>query len=196
MSEETPFRELLHGARSGDQEAARALAAAFEPEVRRAARGAIHGLHLGNLLDSMDVSQAVWAEFFVRAARGQFELNESEELRKLLVTMARNHARDESRRQRAARRDQGRVGNLSQHCLGELADDGPTPSRIVSARELLAEVFQRLSPDDRHLFEQRALGQEWTTLAKQRGVRAVTLRKRVTRAVNRILTEMGLLEER
>jgi RNA polymerase sigma-70 factor (ECF subfamily) len=195
MCEETSFRDLLRRVRAGDQEAARQLALRYEPEIRRAARGPLHDLHLRNLLDSMDICQAVLSEFFVRAADGQFELTAPDDLLRLFVTMARNQVRDESRRHKAGRRDHRRqVSDLSEHCLGGLADDAPTPSRIVSTRELLAEVSRRLSAEERDLLEQRALGQEWTTLAEQRGVNAVALRKKLTRALSRVVTEMGLLD--
>jgi RNA polymerase sigma factor (sigma-70 family) len=195
MSEEASFRDLLRRVRAGDQDAARVLALRFEPDIRRAAHGPLHDLRLRNLLDSMDICQAVLAEFFVRAADGQFELAEPEELLKLFVTMARNQVLDESRRHRAGRRDHRRqVSDLSEHCLGGLADDTPTPSRIVSTRELLAEVSRRLSAEERDLLDQRTQGHEWTALAEQRGVSPAALRKKLTRALSRVVSEMGLLE--
>jgi RNA polymerase sigma-70 factor (ECF subfamily) len=195
MSEESSFRDLLRRVRAGDQEAARQLAERYEPDIRRAAHGPLNDLRLRNLLDSMDICQAVLTEFFVRAADGQFELTAPDELVKLFVTMARNEVLDESRRYKAGRRDHRRqVNDLSEHCLGGLADEGPTPSRIVSTRELIEEVSRRLSAEERDLLEQRALGHEWTTLAEQRGASAVTLRKKLTRALSRVVAEMGLLE--
>jgi RNA polymerase sigma-70 factor (ECF subfamily) len=140
----------------------------------------------------VDISQVVLTEFFARAAVGQFALEESDDLVRLLGTMARNQVRDESRHHRAGRRDHRRVPDLSEHCLGGLVDDGPTPSHIVSTRELVAEVSRRLSPDERDLLEQRALGHEWTALARARGVPAVTLRKKLTRALERVAAEMDL----
>jgi RNA polymerase sigma-70 factor (ECF subfamily) len=195
MPEEMSFRDLLRRVRAGDPEATRELALRYEPHIRRAANRPLNDLHLRNLLDSMDICQAVLAEFFVRAADGQFELTEPDELLRLFVTMARNQVLDESRHYKAGRRDHRRQqADLSEHCLGGLADDEPTPSRIVSARELIEEVSRRLSTEERDLLEQRALGHEWTTLAEQRGTSAVTLRKRLTRALTRVVTEMGLLE--
>src|SRR5262245_52132798 len=195
MSEETSFRDLLRRVRAGDQEAARELALRYEPAIRGAARGPLHDLGLRNLLDSMDICQAVLVNFFVRAADGRFELAEPDELLRLFVTMARNEVLDESRRHKAGRRDHRRqVRDLSQHCLGGLAADQPTPSRIVSTRELIQEVSRRLSQEERDLLEQRALGHEWTTLAEQRGATPAALRKKLTRALSRVVSEMGLLD--
>jgi RNA polymerase sigma factor (sigma-70 family) len=195
MSEGATFRDLLRRIRGGDQEAARQLAQRYEPAIRQAAHAPLHDLRLRHLLDSMDICQAVLIEFFVRAADGQFELNEPDELLRLFVTMARNEVRDEARRQRASRRDQRRRSDLSEHCLGSLADDGPTPSRIVSSRELVEEVARRLTDEERDLLEQRIQGHEWTTLAEQRGTQPSTLRKKLTRALRRAVAELGLLDD-
>jgi hypothetical protein len=109
--------------------------------------------------------------------------------------MARNQVLDESRHYKAARRDHRRqVADLSEHCLGGFTDDCPTPSRIVSARELLEEISRRLSTEERDLLEQRAAGQEWTTLAEQRGTSAAALRKKLSRALTRVVSEIGLLD--
>lgn len=97
MPDETSFRDLLRRVRAGDPEATRELAQRYEPDIRRAANRPLNDLHLRNLLDSMDICQAVLAEFFVRAADGQFELTEPDELLRLFVTMARNQVLDESR---------------------------------------------------------------------------------------------------
>jgi RNA polymerase sigma factor (sigma-70 family) len=192
MSEETSVRDLLRRVRAGDQEAVRELATRYGPDVRRAARGHLQERRLQRLLDPEDVSQMVLTEFFARVADGQYELDGSDALVRLLGTMARNQVRDESRHHRAIRRDHRRQPDLSEHCLAGLVDEGPTPSRIVAARELIAEVTRRLSPDERDLLEQRALGHEWTTLAQTRGGSAVALRKKLTRALRRVATEMDL----
>lgn len=195
MPKEMTFRELLRRVRAGDPEATQQLARQYEPHIRRAAARPLKELRLRSLLDSMDICQAVLAEFFVRAADGQFELTEPDELRRLLVTMARNQVRDESRHYKAGRRDHRRQQtDLPLHGLSGLADDEPTPSHIVSARELLEEVSRRLSAEERDLLEQRALGQQWTTLAHQHGASAVTLRKKLHRALRRVVSEMGLRE--
>jgi RNA polymerase sigma-70 factor (ECF subfamily) len=197
MSDELSFRDLLRRVRDGDQEAARILAQEYEPHIRQAVHGPLNDLRLRHILDSADICQAVLANFFVRAADGQFELNQPDELLRLFVAMARNRVLDESRRQRAGRRDHRRqASDLSAHCLAGLPGDEPTPSRIVSTRELIEEVSRRLSNEERDLLQQRALGHEWTALAEQRGATAVALRKKLTRALSRVVSEMGLLDSR
>jgi RNA polymerase sigma-70 factor (ECF subfamily) len=195
MSEEQSFRDLLRRVRAGDQEAASELVRRYEPEIRQSVRGPLAGLRLRHILDSMDICQAVLANFFVRAGEGQFELHHPEQLLRLFVTMARNRLRDEARRQRAERRDHRRQAvDLSQHCLAGLFADEPTPSRIASTRDLFEEVSRRLDPDERELLEQRAQGREWADLAEQHGAMPGALRKKLTRALARVVRELGLHE--
>ena len=49
---------------------------------------------LRRVLDSVDVCQSVLANFFVRVAAGQFDLDQPEQLLRLLATMARNRILD------------------------------------------------------------------------------------------------------
>jgi RNA polymerase sigma-70 factor (ECF subfamily) len=93
--------------RAGDADAA--VVRRYEPEIRRAVRLRLTDPSLRRVLDSMDVCQSVLASFFVRAAAGQFDLEEPSQLLRLLVVMARNKLRDQVSYHRAARRDQRRL---------------------------------------------------------------------------------------
>src|SRR5579883_3404747 len=105
VAEESSFPLLLQRVRAGDAEAAAALVRSYEPEIRRAIRVRLTDPRLRRTLDSMDVCQSVLANFFVRAAAGQFDLREPKDLLKLLVTMARNKILDRTRQERAERRN-------------------------------------------------------------------------------------------
>jgi RNA polymerase sigma-70 factor (ECF subfamily) len=194
MSEPIPFEQLIRRVRAGDQAAAAELVRTYEPAIRRAVRYRLADAHLGNVLDSMDICQSVLGSFFVRAASGQYELEQPEQLLKLLVTMARNKLVAQGRRQFAQRRDQRRV---------ELAGDGErniaaaqaTPSRALAARELLDEVHRRLSPDERQLVDWRNEGLEWTDIALRAATTPEAARKKLARALDRIAVQLGLEED-
>src|SRR5262249_29375295 len=136
MSEVTSFLDLLGRVRARDEQAAAELVQRYEPAIRAAVRVRLTDPHLRRLLDSMDICQSVLAGFFVRAAAGQFELERSEQLVKLLVTMARNKLINEAHKQQAARRDQRR-NELGDAGDAHLADHQPSPSQVVANRELL-----------------------------------------------------------
>src|ERR1700722_8314118 len=112
MPTDTPFVELIQRVRAGDQEAASELVRRFEPAIRRAVRVRLVDDRLRRQFDSTDVCQSVFASFFVRAAMGQFELEKSEQLLKLLATMVRNKVADRSDKARAGRRDYRRAADL------------------------------------------------------------------------------------
>jgi RNA polymerase sigma factor (sigma-70 family) len=195
MADEMSFRDLLRRVRAGDAAAANELVREYEPAIRRAVRGPLADMRLRRVLDSADISQAVLANFFTRAAGGQFDIDQPEQLLKLFVTMARNRLRDEARFHRAGRRDHRReAADLSQHCLDGLFDDTPTPSRIVSTRELIDTVMRQLSVEERDLLEQRAAGAEWATLADRRGASPEALRKKLARRLSQVVRELDLHE--
>src|SRR6266481_6255167 len=105
MIEAEDFRELIARVRRGDDQAAEQLVRSYESTIRMAIRVRLDQSDLRRLLDSMDICQSVLANFFVRVASGQFEIDTPGELVKLLVTMARNRLSNHVRQQRAARRD-------------------------------------------------------------------------------------------
>ncbi len=193
MTAEPSFPALLQRVRAGDAEAAAALVHAYEPEIRRAIRVRLTDPRLRRTLDSMDVCQSVLANFFVRAAAGQFDLREPKDLLKLLVTMARNKILDRTRQERAERRN-GRRTQAGPDTLAAVADDGETPSQIVSGRELLEAMRARMTPEERDLAEQRVAGREWAQIAAARGGSPEALRKRYERAIDRLTRELGLDE--
>jgi RNA polymerase sigma-70 factor (ECF subfamily) len=104
MSEAQAFRDLIRRVRGGDAAAAAEIVRRYEPTIRLAIRVRLDRSDLRRLLDSTDICQSVLANFFVRAASGQFELDTPGQLVKLLVTMARHKLINHAHQQRAARR--------------------------------------------------------------------------------------------
>jgi RNA polymerase sigma-70 factor (ECF subfamily) len=49
-----------------------------------------------------------------------------------------------------------------------------------------------LSPEERDLADQRALNRDWAQIAAERGATPEALRKKLTRAINRVAHELGL----
>jgi RNA polymerase sigma-70 factor (ECF subfamily) len=167
MSDAEAFRDLISRVRNGDDEAASELVRRYERTIRMAIRVQLDHSDLRRLLDSMDICQSVLANFFVRTASGQFELDTPEQLIKLLVTMARNRLIQHVHQQRAARRDhRRRQGNFE---AADIAATTPSPSQVISYRDLLASVRDRLSGEERQLADLRALGQTWPAIAAESG---------------------------
>jgi RNA polymerase sigma-70 factor (ECF subfamily) len=192
MSDEVPFQELIARVRKGDDAAANELVRRYEPAIRRAVRFRLTDPRLRRTLDSMDVCQSVMASFFVRAASGQYDLDSPEQLLRLLTTMARNKLLNQARQEHAARRDNRLVtDDIADH---DMPGTAPSPVRQAEARELLAEVHRRLSPEEMQLVELRNQGHDWNSIAAQVGGNAATLRQKLHRALARLSEQFGLEE--
>jgi RNA polymerase sigma-70 factor (ECF subfamily) len=186
MGESLSFDTLLQRVRAGDQDAAAELVRVCGQAIRDAVRRRLERAGLTRVLDSEDISQSVLKSFFVRAAAGQYELDTAEDLRKLLVRMARNKVVDEARKYRSARRDQRRVTADSPEELALPVDD-TTPSQQLAYDELFQKVQGLLSPEERQLAELRNQGRGWADIAAALGGTPQARRKQLARALKRVV---------
>lgn len=194
MGDDSRFLDLIHRVRSGDGEAATELVLRFEPQIRRVIRIRLADSNLRRVLDSMDVCNSVLGEFFVRAAAGQFELESPEKLINLLAQMARNRIINHAKKQQAMRRDIRRTVATDVAELG-LPANTETPSRIVSSQELLDLVFDRFTEEEREIVDYRTVERmSWQEIAERLGSNEDAVRKRFTRALDRV-AEMLSLDE-
>src|SRR5262249_9290307 len=146
----------------------------YEPTIRRIVRLRLRDPRLTRRFDSVDVCQSVLASFFVRAALGQYELDQPEQLLKLLAVMARNKFTNQVRKERAECRDHRRAEEGGAETW-EVPTTDPSPSRYMAARDLLEEARRRLSAEDRRLLDLRAQGREWAEIAAELGGSAEAL---------------------
>jgi RNA polymerase sigma-70 factor (ECF subfamily) len=183
--------ELILRVRAGDQDAAADLVKRYEPAIRRAVRFRLADARLGTLLDSMDICQSVLGSFFIRAATGQYKLETPEQLLKLLTTMARNKLISEARKEHAQRRDSRRLTSCDQD-ERRFVSGRQSPSNQVAVRDLLQEVQRRLSPEEWRVLELKNEGRDWASIASELGGSAEALRKRLSRALDRVAEQLGL----
>jgi RNA polymerase sigma-70 factor (ECF subfamily) len=193
LPEQGQFQELINRVRQRDEGAAAELVRRYESTIRRVVRVHLRDVRLRRVLDSTDICQSVLASFFVRAALGQYQLDTPEQLLHLLASIARNKLTNQANRQRALRRDYRREMPLGEDA-GRLEHQASDPSEQVSARELLQKVRAGLGEEERHLAEQRALGRGWNELAEELGGTPVALRKKLSRALDRVMADLGLDE--
>lgn len=195
MSQPNPFTDLMRRVRAGDEDAAAELVRRYEPLVRREIRLQLEDRRLARLFDSMDVCQSVLKSFFVRTAAGQYDLDTPQQLQGLLVTMARNKLASEARRQHRQCRDNRRVAAAADEQLAAVADASPSPSAVVSGRELLERFRAGLNEEERALAEMRSQGLAWDEIATRLGGSAQARRMQLSRAVERVTRELGLDED-
>ena len=191
MPDTLEFTDLIRRVRNRDQEAAQELVRRYESAIRRVVRLRLRDANMRRLLDSTDVCQSVLASFFIRTALGQYEIDSPAELLNLLAAIARNKLSNQAERLKAQKRDVRRDA-AGDDATPQVPDGASDPSEQASARELLDKVRDRLSPDERYLAEQRALGRGWQELADELGGTDVALRKKLTRALDRVMADLGL----
>jgi RNA polymerase sigma-70 factor (ECF subfamily) len=130
------------------------------------------------------------ASFFVRAAAGEFDLEQPDQLPRLLVVMARRKLAQQVRRHRAARRDYRRSEERDPVYLAGRTCANPSPSRLVAGRELLDEFRRRLTDEERQLADLRAQGVEWAAIASLLGGNPAARSKQLARALDRVEQEL------
>jgi RNA polymerase sigma-70 factor (ECF subfamily) len=192
MESGSEFRVLMDRVRAGDEAAAEALVKSYEPEIRRIVRVRLNNSKMRKLIDSVDICQSVLANFFVRAALGQFELDSPQKLHKLLATMACNKFNDQIRKQKADKRGHGKEAINDTQVLRGLEASEPGPAKTAALREILEIVRSHLTPEERYLVENRLQGREWADLATELNMTPDAVRKRFSRALDRVTQQMKL----
>jgi RNA polymerase sigma-70 factor (ECF subfamily) len=193
VPDDSRFQELILRIRQRDEAAAAELLQRYESVIRRVARIHLRDARMRRVLDSMDICQSVLASFFVRTALGQYELETPEQLLNLLTTITRNKLSNQANRMRARRRDLRREVPADAD-IPEALDQASGPGEQASARELLGKIQAGLDDDERFLAEQRSLGRGWKEIAAEVGSTDVAVRKKLTRALDRVMTRLGLDE--
>ena len=192
MTASDPFQDLIDRVRGRDEAAATELVRRYENAIRRVIRLHLRDSRMRRVLDSMDICQSVLASFFVRTALGQYEIDSPEQLLNLLARIARNKLTDKARQLQAQRCDYRR--DMAGEETERVFDPASDPSEQVSAREILEKVRAGLDAEEGYLAEQRALGRGWNEIASEVGGTPVALRKKLSRALNRVMTGLGLDE--
>ena len=191
MADGDEFPDFIRRIRAGDDAAAAELVRRFEPLVRREVRLHLEDRRLSRHFDPADVCQSVMASFLVRAAAGQYDIGTADQLPRLLARMTRNKVAEAARRQTRQRRDHRRVVG-GESAFGAVAGGGPTPSRLVAGKELLARVNDLFTADERQVADLRAQGMAWAEVADRLGGTAQARRMQLARAAERIAKDLGL----
>jgi RNA polymerase sigma factor (sigma-70 family) len=188
------FADFVRRIRAGDDQAAEELVNRFESLIRREVRLRISGSQVNRAFDSLDVTQSVLANFFARAATGQFELEHPDQLARLLVTMARNKLVSRVRSERRQIRDIRRV-TVEPDALDRVADKQPSPSEIVARRELLDRLRTLLSDEERQIVDLRNQGLGWEEVATKLGGSGQARRMQMSRGIERLVRQLGITEQ-
>lgn len=191
ITSKSDFDDFLSRLRLGDDTAVREFVSKYEPYIRRALRFRIARASLQSAADSVDVCQSVLGGFLLHLAAGDYALASEEDLRRLLVAIANKKFLVLNRRETAAKRDHRQTKSIDN--MKELADSvGGEAIEVVDHLDLLREVTKRLTPDEQRLFSLRREGLPWNTISERLSEDILLLRKRLSRAINRVAVELKL----
>ena len=131
-------------------------------------------------------------EFGIPSLVKLYALQTEDDLRKLLTTIANNKFLEFSRHQSAAKRDRSITESWSgRHDFATSHKDDPAEGIMFSEMQL--HLAQRLSPHELELLQLRRAGKDWAEIAEQLQEEQTVLRKRYSRALNRVANELGLM---
>jgi DNA-directed RNA polymerase specialized sigma24 family protein len=179
------FQELIRLARAGDQDAAAGLAQEFEPFIRRFVRFQMRyrpdHQRLRPEIDSADICQSIFKSLFVGLREGKFELNRPEQLAKLLSAMVRFKVATKARLLSITLREV-----LELDAPRQRAAAGPGPEKLVDDRDALETILKLFEGDELEILIRRLDDQPWSAIAEALGGTAEGLRKKLTRAIERV----------
>jgi RNA polymerase sigma-70 factor (ECF subfamily) len=190
VDENEELASLLTKARQGNNEALATLLDRLRPWVRQCAQRQL-GQGLGARLDGSDIAQEVqaraWREF------GHFDGQTVPELRAWVEKILENFVTDCRRHHRAAKRDAGAEIHGTDLIAG-LLGAGTTPSQGAMRNEdeaRVAEARQRLTEQQRLVFQLRLEGLSFEEVGRRAGMTAGNARVAWCRAVKRLTDDLG-----
>lgn len=174
-------RSLVRRLQTGNEDAATQLYLRYARRLLELAR-ANTSADLSARVDAEDIVQSVFRTFFRRAARGDYDVPDGEELWKLLLVIGLNKIRSVGAHHRAARRDirVSRGGEaLVQAIDGRETGD---EASLTILKLVIDEVLADLTPAHRQVLDMRIEGHDVATIAEALG--------RSKRSVERILQSL------
>jgi RNA polymerase sigma-70 factor (ECF subfamily) len=173
-------RSLLQQYQRGTDDAATELFVRYAARLRALAT-AHTGTDVQQRVDPDDIVQSVFRTFFRRAAAGQYEVPDGDDLWKLLVVIGLNKIRATAAHHRADKRDvRATVGGAAFDAAARAVPDDPEGDLQV-LRLTIDEVLAPLPPGHREIVTARIAGHEVAEIARRTG--------RAKRSVERILQE-------
>jgi RNA polymerase sigma factor (sigma-70 family) len=192
MTPRSDFPGLIARVQRQDQDAATALVKLLWPALHAGVRHRLNRWGFAQVLDPEDICQGVFAEFFERVRQGKVALDAPASAARFLNAIARNRILDEIRKVLTARRGgANRAATNADVCLDAVPSNSGTPSAAVSSDELIRLVYERLAPDERVLAVRRSQGDDWQQIADQLGGTPEAMRKKLTRAFERVLEDLN-----
>ena len=185
MDHTAPAANLHDRLRAGDPQAAETVFARYARELVRVAEQHL-SRKLAGRIDGEDVVQSVFRTFFRRSAAGEFEIESSNEMWRLLVTITLRKARAKGRFHTAANRDAGAEAG-GDAGLFDVADREPGPEEAALLVDQIETLLRGLPPLYARLLDLKLQGHTVVDIASELKVSRHT----VHRALNLLQERLG-----
>jgi RNA polymerase sigma factor (sigma-70 family) len=192
------WARMIAGLRAGDAVAVREFCDRYGPALNRVADRKLPGA-VRRRIDAEDVVQSACRTFFRRAQNGEFRLDDSGALWRLLcaitLTKVREQARFHLRQRRGVGREQEALpaGDESR-CETPLAEAGPSPAEVAEFADQFRALLDRLDPEEQRVVDLKIQDYTNEQVAAALGCSERTVRrllKRVQGVLNQVIGERG-----
>lgn len=180
--------DLIPRVRAKDSEAAEEIFTRYAEQLARLAERQLSS-RVARRVDGDDVVQSVFRTFFVRVERGEFQIDSSDQLWKLLVQITLRKACEQGRRHTAAMRD-GRLETNDSVLMSALV---ARPPDVAEAQILNEEIDRAISdlpaqqqPHYRRLLELKLAGHGNDEIAEELNVARRTVERMLIRLQGRL----------
>jgi RNA polymerase sigma-70 factor (ECF subfamily) len=179
--------------RSGDSQAAEEIFARYAQRLVRLAEQHL-SRKLAARLDGADVVQSVFRTFFRRSAAGQFRIDNSDELWRLLVQITLQKARAYGRQHTAGVRTVAAESRHSAALLCEAFAHEPGPEEAVALVDQIEELLRGLPAFYCDLLQLRLEGYSVSDTAGRLGVSRRTVHRGLRLLQQRLVRSAGTSE--
>ncbi len=176
----TSFQQTIESARNGSETAFKDLFEGYGDQVKRYIKRKLN-TRLQAKVDESDLAQMVWTSFCCNKNR-VLEFDQSQDMVRYLVGMARNKLNDEVRKFNATKRALAREKNVDVPTLEAAAEDRGTPSQYAMSHEKLDRIKEGMSERDKQIIDMRMQRNSNTDIANQLGIDESTVRNTLKKA--------------
>ncbi len=171
MAEQDPqiIAELL---RCGDEKLAKEIFDQYLDRLVGMARKRI-SQRLASRIDAEDIVQSVFRTFFVRARQGQFEINDPDDICKMLARITVHKTFRQVAHHLAGKRSAARETAQSedqQELIQTLKGREPTPEEAAGLLDQMEHFLAQMKPEDREILEMRMQGHSSQEISEKLGI--------------------------
>jgi RNA polymerase sigma-70 factor (ECF subfamily) len=170
MAESGSLAKLVQRHRDGDPDASRLLFAQYAQQLCRLAERYL-SRKLASRVEGEDVVQSAFRTFFRRTSKGEFQIDSSAQLWRLLVIITVRKARAQGRYHTAAVRDiSAEQATTAEDIIADLEAHEPGPDDVVILMDQIDAVLKGLPPLYGQVLELRLQGHSATDIAPRLGI--------------------------